>query len=853
MSEVHGTRGKSGKDTKRSGLVVLGMHRSGTSALTGMLRLCGAWVGEEDELTSANIENPQGFWERRDVRKICDELLYAAGADWWKVASLNLESIPDEILSEHYRSLQAVVSKLQEHDQWAVKEPRLCLLLPLLRDYLNEAVCVHVFRNPLEVARSLQGRNDFSIAAGLALWEAYNRRAVEASRTMPRVTIEYASLMRDPVRAVDKLLTQLAKLGVTRLSLPDESMFQMFIQPQLHRHKASEDDADLYLSPDQRLLWQQIRDETVLSQRPEVGISAAATQLLYDLESSHQSVTLHKGRISELNATLRKRDSELSSTRTQLSSTRTQLAGARTELASLRKDRDGYREKLLNRETELASLRKDLDILDRKITTRDAEIRNLRNSTSWRATAPLRALSTACRTGTRAMQRPFKRARRATTRRFARKKILSSGTGASSTESPPCAPGVRCAKSDSVAKLIQRYREINDRRVEALSPAILSGNQRRTKITIIAWDIAHNPLGRAYLLADLLRNDYEVEIVSAIFPQFGTDLWGPLRTCSRVTMKYFAGQNFPKHFFQMEQVAKQIDGDILYVSKPRLPAIELAILAKLHRNRPIVLDIDDYEPSFFRTMGPLTLDEATRKRRTLDYGRPQGELWTRYCESLVPLFDQITVSNEELKSKFGGHVLPHVRSQHDFDPSAYPRDEIRSELGFFAEDKVILFAGTLRMHKGGARIVQAVKRLKHLNCKLLIVGTAPDDQTEDLLHNVDKTHVRVIPDVPFHDLPGYLCAGDLVCLLQEPNSTISQFQMPAKFTDALAMGIPVLASDAPPLRNLARVGLVELLGSAPLERKIENIFSNHAATVSDHRGTANNFFRITAMARAGPG
>ena len=813
MSDVHGIDGRNGMDAERSGLIVLGMHRSGTSAVTGMLRLCGAWVGEEGGLTAANIENPQGFWERRDVRKICDDLLHSAGADWWKVAGLNLGTIPHAILSEQRRCFEAVVSELREHDPWVVKEPRLCLLLPVLRDYLNDAVCVHVFRNPLEVARSLQRRNGFSIAAGMTLWERYNKYALKASSTMPRVMVAYGALMRDPADTVDRLVTRLRELGVMRLAVPNESEFRQFIQPTYHRHRVSEEETDQFLTPDQRELWQRIRNEDVLRQEPSETISAAATQHLHDLESSHRSLGHHKDRISELNARLVK-----------------------------------YREALTVREKELARRRKELAARDeelgkrsREVAARDERIRNLFESTSWRVTAPLRALSVTCRKGPGAILRSLKWCRRATTRRIALMMNSSSRIGRSPSGECTYAEEVKSGDTDSLRKLVRKHRELNDRRVEEVPPGILPESERRKKISVIAWNMGHNALGRAYLLADLLRSEYDVEIIGAIFPQFGTELWGPLRDCSRVTMKFFPGSDFPEHFTRMEEVAGQVDGDIIYVSKPRLPGVELALLAKLHRNRPIVLDVDDYELGWFRNEGPLTLEEVARSKRNRDYVRPQAETWTRYCESLVPLFDQITVSNEELQKKFGGVILPHVRSEHDFEPGAWPRDEIRRELGFRSEDKVVVFAGTLRMHKGVARIVDAVKKLRHLNCKLVIVGTPPDDETRDFLRTVDATYVRVIPDVQFHDLPGYLCAGDLVCLLQDPNDATSQFQMPAKFTDALAMGIPVLASNAPPLMNLARDGLVELLGATPLEKKIEEMLADYPACQARARTNRGRF------------
>ncbi len=810
----------SGMDTERSGVVVLGMHRSGTSAITGLLRLCGAWVGEEEHLTAANIENPQGFWERRDVRQICDGLLHSAGADWWKVAGLNLEAIPHAILSEQRRRFAGVVSALREHRPWVVKEPRLCLLLPLLRDYLNDAVCVHVFRNPLEVARSLQRRNGFSIAAGMALWETYNRHALEASATMSRVMVAYGALMRDPEGMIDRLVTRLEELGVMRLAAPGESEFREFIQPAYHRHRVTEEETDPLLTPGQRELWQWIRSEEVLAQEPGETVSAAAAQHLYDLESAQQSLGHLGDRIGELNARLVKY--------------REELAARESELASRQKE-------IAARDRRISALDEELDRRARVVAVRDERIRDLLESTSWRVTAPLRAISVTSRKGWGVIPRTVRWLRRATMRRPVRTAESSSPIGASPAGGSSDVGRAEYVDTESAGRLVRKYREINDREAGDTRPGTAPRAERRPRVSVIAWNLGHNALGRAYLLADLLRSEHDVEIIGAIFDQFGTELWGPLRGDSRVTMKFFPGSEFPDHFARMEEVARQIEGDIIYVSKPRLPSIELAILAKLHRNRPIVLDVDDYELAFFRNRGVLTFEEVTRSERNRDFRRPQAETWTRYCESLVPLFDQVTVSNEELQKRYGGVVLPHVRSEHDFDPAAYPRDEIRAELGFGPEDRVILFAGTLRVHKGAARIVDAVKKLRHIECKLMIVGTAPDDETRDFLRDADPTYVKVISDVPFLDLPGYLCAGDLVCLLQDPDDINSQFQMPAKFTDALAMGIPILASNAPPLVNLARDGLVELLGDTALEKKIEEVFASYPGYLEGARTNRERF------------
>ena len=383
----------------------------------------------------------------------------------------------------------------------------------------------------------------------------------------------------------------------------------------------------------------------------------------------------------------------------------------------------------------------------------------------------------------------------------------------------------------SVIRLSQVIREHGQKQGIRRASSTVRGTsiitETKSKVSVIAWDVGHNAVGRAYLLADLLRDDYDVEVIGTNFPRFGTKVWEPLRICSRVALRSFPGRDFPQYFRYMEEIAEQIEGDVIYVSKPRLPSMELAILAKLHRNRPVILDVDDYELGFFNNRQSLTLDETKKECGKWNFYRPYGETWTRYSESLIPLFDKITVSNEELRKRFGGMILPHVRDEHDFTPMVYLRDTIRAELGFTGDDRVVLFAGTPRMHKGFMQVADALKSLNHPNYKLLVVGSPVDRETSNLLKRLDKTLVATVSYTPFCDLPGYLCVGDLICLIQDERCVTSSFQMPAKFTDGLSMEIPMLASNVPVLENLAKEGLVELLGGMPLEQKIDEIFSNY--------------------------
>lgn len=281
-------------------LVVLGMHRSGTSAVTGTLSLCGAWVGERDELTGAGRENEKGFFERRDLRNICDGLLFAADADWWKISSFSTEAVPKEAVEERRAAFAELLRSLDRHGSWAIKEPRLCLLFPLLRPAIRNPVCIHATRNPLEVARSLQARNGFSLMQGLALWEVYTRSALAVSAGLPRVFVAFESLVSAPLEQTTRLVRQLEALGVRGLRLPEPEVLTNFISPDLRRQRSSQSESLNFLEPPQRELWERISAGEDLPEGGMSDVSPRSLQHLRDLEAQHERVLSLEGQRASL-------------------------------------------------------------------------------------------------------------------------------------------------------------------------------------------------------------------------------------------------------------------------------------------------------------------------------------------------------------------------------------------------------------------------------------------------------------------------------------------------------------------------------------------------------------------------
>ncbi len=260
------------------GVIVLGMHRSGTSAVTELLEALGFHVGAAEELKGKSWQNPHGFFERRDVRGICDILLSAAKADWWKIRAFEVGAIPELVIAEQHAAIRELAAKLGRSGRWALKEPRLCFLLPVFLRVIDATRIILVHRNPLEVAKSLRRRNAIPVEVGLGLWEAYNLAALRNSRGLHPIVLDYDDLVGRS-REVAALLGDRLLAPEDRASV-DAGRAAMVIDPDLHRETAGEDELEVYLSPAHAALWALLKNGGGI----EPQLSAKAVSVLAEFE-----------------------------------------------------------------------------------------------------------------------------------------------------------------------------------------------------------------------------------------------------------------------------------------------------------------------------------------------------------------------------------------------------------------------------------------------------------------------------------------------------------------------------------------------------------------------------------------
>ena len=197
---------------KRRAILVLGMHRSGTSAVTGALRLCGVELGSE--LMQPGPDNPKGFWEHAGVVAIHDRLLAALGRAWNDPRPLPAGWLQSEAAKTAGKDLERLLRlEFSGSPLWAVKDPRMCRLLPLwwpiLRRMKVEPAALFVLRHPREVADSLVARNNWPPGLSRLLWIEHLLDAQAATDGVPRVVLPYESLLQGPEAALGGAFEQL--------------------------------------------------------------------------------------------------------------------------------------------------------------------------------------------------------------------------------------------------------------------------------------------------------------------------------------------------------------------------------------------------------------------------------------------------------------------------------------------------------------------------------------------------------------------------------------------------------------------------------------------------------------------
>lgn len=378
-----------------------------------------------------------------------------------------------------------------------------------------------------------------------------------------------------------------------------------------------------------------------------------------------------------------------------------------------------------------------------------------------------------------------------------------------------------------------------------LETQTISRPQRKLPITVlvISWDVGHNPLGRAYMLAEVVQRVARHTVIMGFqFPRYGKQLWEPVSD-GQLPVISIPGSNFPDFNSTLERIKDRIKPDVVIACKSRFPSVYLGLQLKQKLNCPVLVDVDDHELSFFKNKTQLNLSdlEIIAEQGKLESSEPYEEIWTRLTENLLTFTDEILVSNRALQKKFGGVVIPHVRDETRFDPKLYDGTKIREHYNIPKHFKIVLFFGTPRLHKGLDTLAEAVNAIEDEDFRLLIVGTTTDRSVTNKLDNLAPGRIIYLPNQPFNDIPKILSMANVVCLPQNQDHAISKYQLPAKAIDAIAMGVPLLVSRTEPLMDLIDHGVAQLIEFNTLPQTLEQVGCRNFYENQDHNSLRDRF------------
>ncbi|QSJ16324.1 glycosyltransferase family 4 protein [Nostoc sp. UHCC 0702] len=328
----------------------------------------------------------------------------------------------------------------------------------------------------------------------------------------------------------------------------------------------------------------------------------------------------------------------------------------------------------------------------------------------------------------------------------------------------------------------------------------LQDKKSKLKVSLVVSDLSSAGAGRwgggvrSFLLAQALQKlNYQVEILGFVF---GEEAGAISQTA--IPISSFRGYQYPQFLLSASQLLKKLDGDIIYAMRPKPTTFGLSLLQQLKTRQPIILDIDDWEMSWYggsdkwqyRPSPKQFYRDIFKGDGALRY--PDHPFYLKMVEGMVQKANAITIHTNFLKERFGGIYLPNGKDTDLFNPDSYEPEECRAYYGLSGY-RILMFPGAPRPYKGVEDVLMALDILDEPDLKLVIVGGSPyDDYDAQLIEKWGRWIIK-LPKYPSTEMPKVVAAAHVIVVPQR-NTPAALAQFPLKLTDGMAMAKPILAT-----------------------------------------------------------
>ena len=297
-------------------------------------------------------------------------------------------------------------------------------------------------------------------------------------------------------------------------------------------------------------------------------------------------------------------------------------------------------------------------------------------------------------------------------------------------------------------------------------------------VAITVWEGAHNPIGRAKVLYDVINTKRPVVIFAYVFGSFGKDLWAPLKASGlNIVLIPFEERMTYQRYMQ----DRGVKFNTVWICKHRLHSFELASMI----SRPetaCILDMDDNEDVFVSSKGSEL--------------KPYGIFSKNKSNYFLEKVSVRSVASISLQENYGGMLMRHARKKHvSTKPNNKPNETITA-----------VFIGTIRPHKNIAELVAAVTRFNDTSGIKLKLAIGGDFNPPSMRETLDTPHTIILDDVSNDNLFDTLSQYDVLITgfpdEKAENKDINKYQITSKIGDGFATGKPVLTPYSPAVEDL---------------------------------------------------
>ncbi|HOW82879.1 MAG TPA: hypothetical protein PK573_09990 [Spirochaetota bacterium] len=299
-------------------IMILGMHRSGTSALAGVLDRLGVFMGKT--LMPPNPNNPTGYYENLKVQIFNEnKLLPRLKSAWDSTFSFTPGWENDKGLNDLYMEAREIIDdEYGDVPVFGIKDPRICRLFPFWEKVLagmGVDICVILpVRNPLEIAASIGARNKYSTEQSVVLWMIHEVDAERYSRNHRRVFISYDAFVKNPFGVISSIETNLG-LDFSETLRGKKDEIEKFIVSELKHHSIDSGrietapgfiNAIISLFTDVSANYDASREKEIQAELDKASRDFMASLKFFSNDGMQQQLK----RVNELVGDLRKRDQE---------------------------------------------------------------------------------------------------------------------------------------------------------------------------------------------------------------------------------------------------------------------------------------------------------------------------------------------------------------------------------------------------------------------------------------------------------------------------------------------------------------------------------------------------------------